>query len=68
LVECDFNGPQSLVLLGFIDLTMLQFGPQLLFLGDQLVDLIENVLVLRHGSSLPDYGVCGEYETRDRIS
>jgi hypothetical protein len=31
---------------------VLQLGPQLLFLGDELVDLSENVLVGGHGSRL----------------
>jgi peptidylprolyl isomerase len=34
---------------------VLQFVAQFLFLGHQLVDLSENVLVLSHRSSLPDY-------------
>ena len=44
------------MLLGFVDLVVLQLVAKLLLLGDQLVDLSENVLVLSHGSSLPDYG------------
>ena len=48
LVEFHFHGAQALVLLGFVDLMVLQLGAQLLLLGDQLVDLSENVLVLGH--------------------
>ena len=55
LVECHLEGAQPLVLLGLVDLAVLQLGAQLLLLGDKLVDLIENVLILRHVSSLPDY-------------
>jgi hypothetical protein len=46
LVELYFHGAQPLMLLGFVDLAVLQLGAQLLLLGDQLVDLSENVLVL----------------------
>ena len=49
------------MLLGLVDLVVLQFGTQLLLLGDELIDVSENVLVLGHGTSLPDYGVSGEY-------
>ena len=41
----------------------LQLGAQFLFLGDELVDLSEDVFVLRHESSVPDYGGCGDNET-----
>ena len=41
--------------LRFVDLVVLQFVAQFLFLGHQLIDLGENVFVLSHGSSLPDY-------------
>ena len=54
LIEGDLHGAQSRVLFGLVDLAVLQLGPQLLLLGDQLVDLSENVLVLCHASSLPD--------------
>jgi hypothetical protein len=48
---------------------VLHLGPELTLLGDELVDLGENVTVLVHPTSLPDYGVGrGErQETRDRI-
>jgi len=39
---------------------VLQLVAKLLLLSDQLVDVSENVLVLSHGSSLPDYGESGE--------
>ena len=52
LVEFNFHGAQALVLFGFVDLMVLQLGTQLLLLGDQLVDLSENVLVLSHRSRL----------------
>jgi peptidylprolyl isomerase len=55
LVERNLHRTQPLLLLRLVDLAVLQLGPQLLLLGDQLVDLSENVLVLSHGSSLPDY-------------
>lgn len=56
LVERDFHGAQSLVLLGLVDLVVLKLATQFLLLGDQLVHLSENVLVRSHSSSLPDYG------------
>src|SRR5687767_2575065 len=72
LVQLDFERTEPLMLLGLVDLTVLQLGPQLLLLGDQLVHLVENVLVLRHGFSVPDYGGCGDFhfrtEARDRVS
>lgn len=40
---------------GFVDLPVLQFRPQVLFFGDELVYLGEDVLVSGHVSSLPDY-------------
>ena len=52
LVERHFQGAQPLMLLGFVDLAVLQLGTQLLLLGDQLVDPSENVLVLGHASRL----------------
>ena len=52
LIEFHFHGAQALVLLGFVDLMVLQLVAQLLLLGDQLVYLSENVLVLRHESRL----------------
>jgi hypothetical protein len=52
LIEFHFQGAQPLMLLGFIDLAVLQLGAQLLLLGDKLVYLSENVLVLGHGSRL----------------
>src|SRR6185312_3285384 len=58
LVEGHFQRAQALVLLGCVDVAVLQLGPQFLLLRDQLVDVIENVLVLRHWFSLPDYGGC----------
>ena len=46
------------MLLRLVDLVMLELRPQFLLLGDQLVDLSENVGVFirvrSHGSSLPD--------------
>ena len=54
LVERHFDRMQSLVFIGFVDLMLLQLAPQLLFLGDQLVHLSENVFVPSHDSSLPD--------------
>jgi hypothetical protein len=69
LVELNFHGAQPLMFLGFVDLALLHLGPELALLGDELVDLGENVTVLVHPTSLPDYGVGrGErQETRDRI-
>jgi len=52
LIEFHFHGAEALVLLGFVDLMVLQLVAQLLLLGDQLVYLSENVLVLRHESRL----------------
>ena len=52
LVECHFDGAQALVLLGFVDLVVLQLVAQVLLLGDQLVDLSKNVLILGHESRL----------------
>jgi hypothetical protein len=52
LIEFHFHGAQALVLLGFVDLMVLQLVAQLLLLGDQLVYLSENVLVLGHESRL----------------
>ncbi len=70
LVELDLDGAQAAVLLGFIDVVVLHLVAKLLLLGDELIDLGENVMVLVHPTSLPDYGVGrGErQETRDRIS
>jgi hypothetical protein len=48
------------MLVGFVNVLVLQLGPQLLFLGDELVDLSEDVLVLSHPFSLPDYGGFGD--------
>ncbi len=58
LVELHLDGPQALMFLGFFDLAVLQLLAQLLFLGDQLADLFENVFicVACHRSSLHDYG------------
>jgi hypothetical protein len=69
LVELNFHGAQPLMFLGFVDLAVLHLGPELALFGDELVDLGENVTVLVHPTSLPDYGVGrGErQETRDRI-
>lgn len=50
LVERHFQRAQSFVFLGFVDLTVLQLGPQLLLLGDQLVHLSENVFIPGHES------------------
>jgi len=52
LIEFHFHGAEALVLLGFVDLMVLQLVAQLLLLGDQLVYLSENVLVLAHESRL----------------
>ena len=70
LVELNFHGAQPLMFLGFVDLAVLHLGPELTLLGNELIDLGENVTVLVHPTSLPDYGVGrGErQETRDRIS
>jgi hypothetical protein len=48
---------------------MLHLGAELPLLGNELIDLGENVTVLVHPTSLPQYGVGrGErQETRDRI-
>lgn len=69
LVELNFHGAQSLMFLGLVDLAVLHLGPELTLLGNELIDLGENVTVLVHPTSLPDYGVGrGErQETRDRI-
>ena len=49
------------MLLGLVDLAMLELRPQFFLLGDQFIDLGENVGVFvwvrSHASSLPDYGV-----------
>lgn len=58
LVELNLDGLEPLVLLGLVDLAVLKLGPQVLLLGDQPVDLVENVLVFGHSTSLPDYGEC----------
>lgn len=58
LVELNLDGLEPLVLLGLVDLAVLKLGPQVLLLGDQPVDLVENVLVLGHSTSLPDYREC----------
>ena len=41
---------------GFVDLVVLKLRPQFLLLGDQFVHLRENVGILVHLASLPDYG------------
>src|SRR4051812_48475360 len=54
LVERNFHRAQALMLLGFVDLVMLHLGAELSLLGDELVDLGENVTVLVHQPSVPD--------------
>lgn len=59
LVELNFEAAQSAVLLGLVDLAVLQLGAQFLLLGHKFVDLGENVgifvRVRSHAPSLPDY-------------
>ncbi len=55
LVEFYLDGLEAFVLLGLVDLAVLELRPEFLLLGDQLVDLVENVLVFGHRTSLPDY-------------
>lgn len=58
LVELHLDGLEPTMLLGLVDLAVLKLGPQILLLGDQPVDLVENVLVFGHSTSLPDYREC----------
>jgi hypothetical protein len=44
------------VLLGLVDVLVLKLLAQLALLGDQFVDAAQNVVVLVHPFSLPDYG------------
>ncbi|OCB08190.1 hypothetical protein A5717_29660 [Mycolicibacterium porcinum] len=55
LVEGDFQRSQPLLLVGFVDFAMLQFGPQLLLFGNKPVNFGEDVLIFGHTTSLPDY-------------
>lgn len=55
LVEGDFQRSQSLLLFGFIDFPLLQFGPELLLFGNEPVNFGEDVLIFGHTTSLPDY-------------
>jgi peptidylprolyl isomerase len=67
LIELHLEATQPSVLLGLIDLVVLQLGAEILLLGHQLVDPGENVGVFgvgvfgvrvgSHRLSLPDYGV-----------
>jgi hypothetical protein len=60
LVELHLDPPEPSVFLGLVDLVVLQLGAEFVLLGDEFVDLRENVRVLRvrsHGPSLPDYRV-----------
>jgi hypothetical protein len=63
LVEGYLQRLQPLTFLGLVDLPALQFGPQLVLLGDESVNFGEDVLVFGHPASLPDYGWSGEYKT-----
>jgi hypothetical protein len=56
LVELNLHRAKPPVLLGFIDLAVLQLRSQLLLFGYELIDVIENVSVLVHQPSVPDYG------------
>lgn len=71
LVELDLQRAQPPLFLRLVDIALLHPGAQLLLLGDKLVHLIEDVLIFRHASSLPDYGGCGDFlfraEARDRV-
>lgn len=58
LIELHLDGPEPFVLLGLVDLAVLKLRPEFLLLGHQLVDLVENVLVFGHRTSLPDYREC----------
>ena len=57
LVKLNFHRAQPLVFLRLVDFVMLHLGAEFLLLGDELVDLGENVTILVHPTSLPDYGV-----------
>jgi hypothetical protein len=48
------------MLFGLVDVVMLKLRSQLLLLGDELVHFGEDVFVFGHGSSVPDYGGCGD--------
>ncbi len=54
LVEGDFQRSQSSLLFGFVDLLVLQLGPQLLLFGNEPVNFGEDVLIFGHMTSLPD--------------
>lgn len=56
LVELDLQRPKALVFAGLVDVAVLKPVAQFVLLGDELTNVLENVAVLVHRASLPDYG------------
>jgi hypothetical protein len=57
LIELNLQGAQPSMFFRFVYLVVLQLLAERLLLGDELVYFGENVTVLVHTPSVPDYGV-----------